>query len=137
VIESNDLDRGAVVLRGILEALDGEAHDLADPYAEAALETARAAAGGHPTPQARMAASGLVADHGSVIAPGGALVTGRGGRPASLSEIIGGAEFGSSTFAQFAPRNTRGYWLVPAFDADATLAAGDRALEEIVQSVTR
>ena len=93
--ESNNLERGAVVLAALLDALDGDAHALADPYAEAVLATARSAAGSRPTPQARMAASGLRADRGSVIAPSGSIVTGSGGRPASLAEIIGGAEWGS------------------------------------------
>jgi hypothetical protein len=135
-VESN-LERGAIVLAALLEALDGDAHALADPYAEAVLETARSAAGGHPTPQSRMAAAGLLADRGRVIAPPGSIVTGSGGRPVSLGEIVSGAEWGSSTYPQFAPRNTRGYWLGPAFDADSTLRAGDAALEEIVRNVTR
>lgn len=100
------------------------------------LEAARAAAAGHPTPQSRMAASGLVSDHGSITSPAGSLVTGRGGRPARLVDIIGGAEWGSSGHRQFAPRNTRGYWLVPAADSEAALDAGDRALVEILRKVT-
>lgn len=135
-VESN-LEEGAVVLEALMDALDGDAHPLIDPYADAVLATARSAAGGHPTRQSRMAASGLVSDHGSIIAPGGAVVTGSGGRPASLAEIIGGAEYGSGTFRQFAARNARGYWLMPSFEADAPMRAADEALEKIVRSVSR
>ena len=116
--ETNNLDHGADVLAALLDELAGDAHALADPYAEAVLATARSSAGGHPTPQSRMAASGLRAERGRVVAPSGSTVSGSGGRSVSLSEIIAGAEWGSSTFGQFAPRNTRGYWLVPALDAD-------------------
>jgi hypothetical protein len=133
---ANDLGRGGDAIDQILARLAGDALELADPYAEAVLETARSAAGSHPTPQSRMAASGLIAQRGAVIAPGGALVSGAGGRPASLAQIIAGAEYGSDTYTQFASRNPRGYWLFPAFDAASTVAAGDRALQAILESAT-
>jgi hypothetical protein len=101
------------------------------------VDAARAAAGGHPTPQARMAASGIRADHGSIVAPAGTIVQGSGGRPVSVAAIIGGAEWGSSTFRQFAPRSSRGYWLMPAAESDEALTAGERALDEILAAVVR
>lgn len=82
-----------------------------------------------------MAASGLRADHGSITSAG-AIVSGRGGRPARLGDLISGAEWGSDGFRQFAPRNTRGYWLVPAADSEGALDAGDRALVDILRKVT-
>lgn len=82
-----------------------------------------------------MAASGLRADHGRITAPAGSIVTGRGGS-ARLGDLIGGAEWGSGTYRQFAPRNLRGYWLVPSADSETALDAGDRALAEIVREVT-
>lgn len=132
----SDLELGADALEELLDRLSGPAHDLADPYAEGVLEAARAAAASHPTPQSRMAASGLAADHGSIVSPAGSIVTGSGGRPARLVDLIGGAEWGSSAFRQFAPRNSRGYWLIPAADAETALDAGDRALVEILRKVT-
>jgi hypothetical protein len=136
-VDARDLNLGADALAALMDKLDGGAHDLADPYAEAVLDAARSAASGRPTPQARMAASGLQADHGSILAPAGVLVSGRGGRPASLQDLILGAEFGSSTYAQFGPRNSRGYWLWPAADSGDAMDAADRAMDEILHSVMR
>lgn len=83
-----------------------------------------------------MVAAGLEADHGSIVGPAGSIVTGAGGRPARLGDLIGGAEWGSSRHRQFAPRNSRGYWLMPAADSDRALEAGDRAIVEILRKVT-
>jgi hypothetical protein len=126
-----------VALQGLLDALDGEAHPLADPYMEAVLAAAQSAAGGHPTPQARMAASGLRADRGTLLAPAGALVTDSSGHAAPLGSIIAGAEWGSSTYTQFAGRNTRGYWLFPSFEAEPAITAGEKALQDVVSKVVR
>lgn len=82
-----------------------------------------------------MAASGLTADHGAILGSAGSIVTGRGGS-ARLGDLIGGAEFGSGTYRQFAARNPRGYWLMPAADSEEALDAGDRALAEILRKVT-
>lgn len=82
-----------------------------------------------------MAASGLEVAGSRITSPAGSIVTGAG-HSARLVDVIGGAEFGSSTYRQFAPRNTRGYWLVPAADSEAALDAGDRALVEILRKVT-
>jgi hypothetical protein len=125
------------VIAALAERLSGDAHELADPYAEAVLAVARAAAGGHPTPQSRMAASGLRAERGSILSPPGVLVSGRGGHPVPLSAIVGSAEWGSGTYRQFAPRNVRGYWLIPSSESGEARSAGDRALAEILAAVVR
>jgi hypothetical protein len=137
VSAGHELERGSAALDELLRKLDDQQlAAIVDPYAEAVLEAARSAAGSHPTPQSRMGASGLVAQHGEIISPPGALVLGRGGRPALLEEIIAGAEWGSGTYRQFAPRNTRGYWLIPSTESDSAISAGDRALEAVLESVT-
>ena len=48
-----------------------------------------------------------------------------------------GAEFGSTQYAQFGPRNSRGYWLFPSFEDKSAITAGERALEDICAKVVR
>lgn len=122
-------------MRELVRRLTGAgSHELADPYAEAVLETARGKAAGHPSPQARMAASGLEADRGTISSPPGRTVYGSGGS-APLEAIIGGAEFGSNRYRQFAPARRTGYFLMPATRSKPPREAGNRVLDEIVRKV--
>lgn len=95
---------------------------VAQAYAEATVDQARRLAAGHPTPQARMAASGIEARDGKVYGSASAIVIGYPGGPVPLGEIAWGAEMGSSIYPAFGPRHSRGAWLYPAGDSDATVA---------------
>lgn len=118
---------GADAIRRILRFLESPAA-LADEYADAVLEQALRNAAGRPTPQAPMAARGMVAE-GNVIR------SLAGGRP---SEVAAGSEFGSSIYRQFhAGHNPRGYWLYPAGDDPTTEKAGDQMLEDAVEAAIR
>lgn len=134
---SSDLELGADAIAKLLSTLDREPLTLTDPYAAAVLGAAVRAAAGHPSPQSRMAASGLVAKRGEILSPPGAIVRGSGGRPVRLAEIIGGAEWGSDRFPQFAPRSSRGYWLMPAAGSREAIDAADQALGDVLAKVVR
>jgi hypothetical protein len=98
---------------------------IAQAYAELALESARRLAAGRPTPQARMAASGIEARQGALYGAAGRIVFGRGG-PVPLGEIGWGAEMGSSLYPQFGPRHAQGAFLRPAGEDDDTVAEFER-----------
>lgn len=136
VTVSSDLELGADALQALADALRGDAHPVADPYAEAVLETARSAAGGHPTPQSRMAASGLTVSHGVISGAPGTIVQGAGGDPVSLGSILYGAEWGSNTYHQFPRARRSGYWLYPSANKDGPVSAADRALESLLERIT-
>lgn len=122
-----DLAYGRRTIERILRELEAPA-GLEEKYAEAVLAQALENAAGRPTPQAPMAAENLSAERGSI----GPLA---GGAPA---EVGIGSEFGSTVYRQFQkPPNPRGYWLYPAAEDTRTLAAGDRMLEEILDSAIR
>lgn len=120
-----DLVYGARTINRLLRDLQ-QPEGLEHLYAEAVLAQAVVNANRRPTPQARMAARNMVVK-GSDIVPSA------GGDPAAVAI---GSEFGSAAYRQFqAPPNPKGYWLYPAATATATLAAGDKALEDVLQKV--
>lgn len=122
-----DLQYGQRVISGILKRLD-KSQDLAHSYAEAVLAQAVRNAASKPTPQARMAAENMTVT-GADIHPTA------GGAPAAVAI---GSEFGSARYLQFhRPPNPRGYWLYPAATSIAALAAGDEAIEDVMQRVIR
>src|SRR5262245_23315613 len=92
----------------------GDGSEVADPYTASVLSVAKAAAGGHPAPQSRMAASALSVSHATILIPEAAIVQGSGGDPVPLGAIFSGAEFGSNRYRQFPAATKRGYWLWPA-----------------------
>lgn len=105
-------EQARAVLDGLIDDLTDDER-TAQAFAEIVVQEAQRRAGGHPTPQARMAASGIAARNGHVYGAAGTIVTGRGGS-VPLGQIIFGAEFGSSVWTQFGPRQSRGAWLFPA-----------------------
>ena len=124
---TKDLTYGQATIRRILSKLD-KPQELENLYARAVLEQAVQNASGKPTPQARMAAANLNII-GNTIGPSA-------GGPAA--EVAIGSEFGSTVYRQFqALPNPRGYWLYPAASATSTLAAGDRALEDVLQDAVK
>ena len=124
---TKDLQYGERIIRGILKRLE-HSPDLAHSYAEAVLSQAVRNAASKPTPQARMAAANMTVS-GADIHPSA------GGPPA---EVAIGSEFGSDRYLQFhAPPNPRGYWLYPASTSTSALAAGDEAIEDVMQRVIR
>lgn len=133
-----DAASAARVLDRIAGELDDRRDDLADIYAADILERARTAAGGRPTPQARMAASGFTAERGAVSGAPGTVVHGRGGS-ATLADIGWGAERGSDLYPQFAPRREGGYWLGPAAEDDSAQARreGERELDAAIAAAKR
>lgn len=121
-----DLQYGAKAIRRLLTEL-GEPEGLAHQYALAILAQALRNANARPTPQAPMAARNLQVE-GADIFPRAA-----GGSPAAVAF---GSEFGSTVYRQFQKSpNPRGYWLYPAAESTATLAAGDEALETLLENV--
>ena len=133
----NDGARAMDVLRR--ELLNTRA--VEDEVGRAILKRAQRNAGGHPTPQARMAASGLIARRGTVIGFGSKRVFGSGSPGGvKLGLIQYGAEFGSSTHRQFGPRNEAGYFLHPAAEGHnpdidkAQEADVDKAIDDAIRS---
>jgi len=126
-VATKDLTYGQATIRRILRKLE-QPQELENLYARAILRQAVQNAASKPTPQARMAAANLNII-GNTIGPSA------GGPPA---DVAIGSEFGSTVYRQFqAPPNPRGYWLYPAASATSTLAAGDRALEEVLSDAVR
>jgi len=126
-VATKDLQYGQATIRRILKKLD-QPQELENLYARAILEQAVQNAASKPTPQARMAAANLNII-GNTIGPSA------GGPPA---DVAIGSEFGSTVYRQFQqPPNPRGYWLYPAASATSTLAAGDRALEDVLQDAVK
>lgn len=122
-----DLEYGQRTIHRILKQLD-QPSGLASEYAKAVLAQAVRNAASKPTPQARMAAAIYGVDGPNVVPTAG-------GAPAAVAM---GSEFGSGRYLQFhAPPNPRGYWLYPAGEATATLAAGDAALEDVLDKAVR
>lgn len=120
---TKDLSYGVVTIRRILQELEAPA-EFANLYAKAILAQAIRNAAARPTPQAPMAARNLDVQ-GDSIGPSA------GGAPAAVAI---GSEFGSAIYPQFQkPPRRQGYWLYPAAEATETLAAGDEALEALLQ----
>jgi len=124
-----DLTFGQRALRRILKELQ-KPDDLEQDYARAILDQAKKNAAGKPTPQARMAASVMVAEGGNIFPRGSA------GLPEVAVGI--GSEFGSAVWPQFhRGPNPRGYWLYPATRDSAVLGKADKSLEEILADAAR
>ena len=124
---TKDLTYGQATIRRILKKLD-QPQELENLYARAILAQAVANAASKPTPQARMAAANLRVE--------GANIFPSAGGPAA--EVAIGSEFGSTLYRQFhQPPNPRGYWLYPASTSTSALAAGDEAIEDVMQRVIR
>jgi len=117
-------EQARLILDRLIDALtDDDA--TAQAFAEIAVAEAKRRAAGHPTPQARMAATGIVARAGSITGSAGTTVSGRGGST-SLGQVWMGAEFGSNRVAQFGPYRGRGAWLYPAATDDESVARLER-----------
>ena len=122
-----DLAYGQRTIARLLKRLE-EPSGLAHRYAEAVLQKAIQNAASRPTPQAPMAAANLKVTEAD-IGPAA------GGVPA---EVAVGAEFGSGQYAQFHHASTpSGLWLWPAGEQIASEAAGDNALEDVMDEVIR
>lgn len=119
------LHRKMIALQRVLTDDDA----IAQAYAELVIVQARKRAAGHPTPQARMAATGIEARNGALYGAPGRIVFGRGGAVA-LGEIVWGAEMGSSIYRQFGARHSRGAWLYPAGEDDRTVDLFERGYIE-------
>lgn len=122
-----------------LQAQLEDAQEVAEAYAQALAAQARRVAAGHPTPQARMAASALMVQGSSLGISSVAVVTGKGGSVLA-SRIAGGSEFGSSTYPQFGPRRRApGSWLgaAAARPDSSTQAAAEDALDHLVAEAVR
>ena len=91
----------------------GDDEATAQAFADLVVKAAKRRAQGRPTPQARMAATGIEARNGAVYGSASRIVSGRGGS-VPLGEIVWGAEMGSSTYRQFGPRASGGHWIFPA-----------------------
>lgn len=106
------LDSANRKLTAIGRALnDDEA--TAQAFAELVVDAAKRRAAGRPTPQARMAATGIEARRGAVYGSSSRIVTGKGGST-TLGAIAWGAEMGSTRFRQFGARHSGGTWIFPA-----------------------
>jgi hypothetical protein len=121
--------RALATLRRELEKTE----TLRQTAAKRVLEQARRNAGGKPTPQARMVASGMMARNGTVIGFGSRRVFGSGSDGVKLGFLAYGSEFGSDTHRQFGRRNESGYWLHPAAEQNPAIdeAHEDHADEAI------
>lgn len=121
------LKDGAKALDRLSEALDTPT-GLSEAYARAVLDQAVQNAASRPTPQAPMAADamGIQGSTISVLSEG-----------SPEAEVSGGSEWGSNIYIQFGPRNERGWWLMPATESPQALDAGDRYLEEMIETAIR
>ena len=101
---SRDLEDGSGIVAGVKPA---------------AMDAARRYASQHPTPQARLAATALVA---------------RGDALSVSHPLAGGSEYGSSLYRQFGPRRSTPAWFarVTVGEDKGVIAAGDKALESVM-----
>lgn len=109
-----------------------DADQVRDAYGQQLAADARAAGQRQGIPrQAHLVAPAVTYREGGITAAYGAQA-GRG----TVSELLGGAEYGSSIYSQFGPHSSRGHWLWPTIqDAtpEAALRAGDRELEQLLK----
>lgn len=120
-------------LRAIFRELPRNLRDtteLTRAYARDIVRQAQRNAQRRPTPQARGIASSLRVSRkgGAVLGLPSATVV-LSGRPVKAAGINYGAEYGSATYRQFAPRQERGYWLNPAAD-QVSDEAGEQWMDE-------
>lgn len=127
-------DQGARILNKLADLLTdrGEQAKLRREYAFQVRAGAARIAAGRPTAQARMAAQGLRVKGGTVLGFPGTRVTSFG-RSVRLGGISFGAEYGSNTFAQFAPRRESGYFLNPAAER-VNDEVGNRWLDDVLDA---
>lgn len=105
---------GQSVLRRLADRL-ADTVKLRRDYATEVLRQAQRNAVRRPTPQARGVASSLRVRGGTVLGFPSTTIT-LSGVQKRAAGINFGAEYGSNTHRQFAPRNEGGYWLNPAAD---------------------
>ena len=108
----------AAVIRRVTTRLADKLADtrqLRRGYAVEVLRQAQRNAVRRPTPQARGIAGSLRVRGGTVLGLPSTTVT-LSGMQKRAAGINFGAEYGSNTHTQFAPRNEAGYWLNPAAD---------------------
>jgi hypothetical protein len=108
------VEEGRTVLRRLADELT-DTRELRRGYAVEVMRQAQRNAVRRPTPQSRGVAGSLRVRGGSVLGFPSAAVT-LSGVTKRAAGINFGAEYGSNTHTQFAPRNERGYWLNPAAD---------------------
>lgn len=110
-------EAGAIVRRvtGRLSDKLADTRQLRRDYATEVLRQAQRNAVRRPTPQARGVASSLRVRGGTVLGFPSTRIT-LSGISKRAAGINFGAEYGSSTHRQFAPRREGGYWLNPAAD---------------------
>jgi hypothetical protein len=92
-----------------------DTRELRRGYAVEIMRQAQRNAVRRPTPQARGVAGSLRVRGGTVLGFPSTTIT-LSGVQKRAAGINFGAEYGSNTHAQFAPRNESGYWLNPAAD---------------------
>jgi hypothetical protein len=110
-----DLATGRRRIASLAKALE-RGDELKRAVVPAALEVARSNAAGHPTPQSRLAAGGLVA---------------RGDSLSVTHSLAGGSEYGSTIYRQFGPRHGPAWFGKVAEESEprTIVAAADKALE--------
>lgn len=108
------VEEGRTVLRRLADELT-DTREVRRGYAVEIMRQAQRNAVRRPTPQSRGVAGSLRVRGGSVLGFPSAAVT-LSGVTKRAAGINFGAEYGSNTHTQFAPRNERGYWLNPAAD---------------------
>jgi hypothetical protein len=108
------VEEGRTVLRRLADELT-DTRELRRGYAVEVMRQAQRNAVRRPTPQSRGVAGSLRVRGGSVLGFPSTPVT-LSGVTKRAAGINFGAEYGSNTHTQFAPRNERGYWLNPAAD---------------------
>jgi len=129
--------QAARIFRRLPRELRDTDDELRRGYARDVMRQAQANAARRPTPQARGIASTLrVSRKGGAVLGLPSATAILSGRSVKAAGINYGAEYGSNTHRQFAPRRERGYWLNPAADeiddesGEQWLDAGiDRAIE--------
>jgi hypothetical protein len=106
---------------------------LATAYAGEVVNAARTLAAPHPSPQARLAASGLMTRGGRIFLRS-RWATDSHGRRARLGAIMSGAEFGSSRTVMFGPPSS-GHFIRPALEATGPLRAANAVLQDELEAI--
>lgn len=128
------IEQGVRALGRIRKGLE-DVEPLRTRYATEVRRQAQRNATRRPTPQARGVAGSLRVKGGTVLGwPTTPIVL--SGRTIRAAGINFGAEYGSSTHRQFAPRRESGYWLNPAADQvdDRT---GEQWLDDVLNDGLR
>jgi hypothetical protein len=130
-------EQGSRILHRLAELLTDKDHQakLRKDYAFQVRKLAVANATGRPTPQARMVAQGMRVKGGTVLGFPSTRVS-SGGRSTRMGGVSFGAEYGSTTHSQFAPRRESGYWLNPAAER-VNDSAGNDWLDDTLDAALR